>query len=39
MREQISNQEFISLETVWDYWAKVSDGIFLNDFFGKNTRV
>jgi hypothetical protein len=39
MKEQISNQEFISLKTVWDYWAKVSDGIFPNDFFGKNTRV
>lgn len=39
MREQISNQEFISLEMVWDYWTKVSGGIFLNDFFGKNTRV
>ena len=36
MREQISNQEFISLETVWDYWAKESGGIFLKDFFGRN---
>jgi hypothetical protein len=39
MRDQISNQEFISLETVWDYWAKESGGIFLNDFFGKNARA
>ena len=35
MKEEISNQNFISLETVWDYWANKSDGIFLNDFFGK----
>lgn len=39
MRDQISNQEFISLETVWDYWAKESGGIFLNDFFGGNART
>lgn len=38
MKEEIQNQEFISLEEVWEYWAKLSDGIFLNDFFGKNSN-
>lgn len=36
MEKEISNQTFISLETVWVYWKNKSGGIFLNDFFGKN---
>lgn len=36
MQKEVPNQEFISLETVWGYWANLQDGIFLNDFFGQN---
>lgn len=36
MEKEILHQTFISLETVWTYWKEKSDGIFLNDFFGKN---
>lgn len=36
MKDEVQDQEFISLETVWEYWASQSGGIFLDAFCGQS---